>query len=79
VRKSYVFRLRLWEDRLLLKRRRDDPADEPKKNMKAAPKFHAFKKTESGQYFIQWKKAGKFCLVAQIEAEFVIFSTLINN
>jgi hypothetical protein len=71
--------LRFWENKLLFECRKDEPTDKQKKNMKAAPKFHAFKKTESGQYFIQWKKAGKFCLVSQIEAEFVIFSTLINN
>jgi hypothetical protein len=33
--------------------------------------FHAFKKTESGEYFIQWKKGGKFVLV---EKEFAIFA-----
>jgi len=39
-------------------------------------KFNAFKKTEDGQYFIQWKKGGKFCLVEKEMAEFVIFYTL---
>jgi hypothetical protein len=34
VKKSDDYHLRLWENTLLLKRRRDDPADELKKNMK---------------------------------------------
>jgi hypothetical protein len=38
--------------------------------------FEAFKKTESGQYFIQWKKGGRFVLVEKELAEFVIFAVL---
>ena len=33
MKKSDDWHLRLWENTLLLKRRRNDPADEPKKNM----------------------------------------------
>ena len=34
MKKSDDYHLRLWENTLLLKRRRDDPADKLKKNMK---------------------------------------------
>jgi hypothetical protein len=42
---------------------------ETKNDMKNT--FHAFKKTESGQYFIQWRKGGKF---VQVETELAIFT-----
>ena len=38
-------------------------------------KFNAFKKVDN-QYFVQWTKKGKFYVVEQAMAEFIIFCTV---
>ena len=39
-------------------------------------KFHAFKKLENGQVFVQWKKGGKFVLVDKELATFIVWAVL---
>jgi len=44
--------------------------------MQNKPTFHAFKKSENGQVFVQFKKGGKFLLVDNELAAYVIWVAL---
>jgi len=37
------------------------------------PKFHSFKKSEDGSFFVQWKKGGKFIKADPQIAAFIAF------
>ena len=37
------------------------------------PTFHAFKKSASGEVFVQWKKGEKFCLVDAEIATYILW------
>jgi hypothetical protein len=39
-------------------------------------KFHALKKLENGQVFVQWKKGAKFVLVEGELAAYVVWASL---
>ena len=47
--------------------------------MKNKPTFHAFKKSENGQIFVQFKKGGKFVAVDAEMAAYVVYVSLVRG